>query len=234
VVWSEYLISSSWNPINKREDPAVMSQKIAVIGAGWSGLLALKTFIADGHTVECFEKSEQLGGVWVYRESTPGGVFRSTIPTSSKCYLHASDYPLPSELPYYPHHSEILTYLQSYARNFELEKHIRTNHTVMRARKKSNPSGWELLVQCGSEGKLEKFYFDAIAVCTGQLSTKIDPTDEEIYQGFTGQKLHSSSYKFPTEEMQGQRILIVGGGESASDIATELCTWAKDAYLRYP
>src|SRR5690242_12428541 len=109
---------------------------VAVIGAGWCGLYALKTFLEDGHQAEAFERSDGLGGQWRYSEDRPGGVFRSTIPTSSKCYLHASDFPLDHAASYYPHHTQLLDYLRRYALHFALDRHIHFGHTVLKVRKK--------------------------------------------------------------------------------------------------
>ena len=44
--------------------------KIAIIGAGPSGLTALKNLITNGFDVTCFEMNDQIGGNWVYKDKT--------------------------------------------------------------------------------------------------------------------------------------------------------------------
>ncbi|CAF1096902.1 unnamed protein product [Rotaria sordida] len=88
-------------------------KKFAVIGGGWSGLYALKYLLEENLDTQLYERESNLGGVWFYKE-TPGGVYQSTHTTSSKTYLHASDFPLPDDTPHFPKHDQILAYLNSY------------------------------------------------------------------------------------------------------------------------
>ncbi|CAF4354147.1 unnamed protein product, partial [Rotaria sordida] len=76
-------------------------KKFAVIGGGWSGLYALKYLLEENLDTQLYERESNLGGVWFYKE-TPGGVYQSTHTTSSKTYLHASDFPLPDDTPHFP------------------------------------------------------------------------------------------------------------------------------------
>jgi len=113
------------------------SKSVIVIGAGWSGLYALKTFLDEHGLLEArlFEMTDSVGGVWVYNEKIPGGTFRDTRTTASKCYLHASDFPMPKEFPHFPHHTQVLDWLKSYAKEFDLDRHIHYNTKVIKVRK---------------------------------------------------------------------------------------------------
>ena len=46
------------------------SSKIAIIGAGPSGITALKNLATNGFDVTCFEMNDQIGGNWVYKDKT--------------------------------------------------------------------------------------------------------------------------------------------------------------------
>ena len=63
--------------------------KVAIIGAGASGLAAIKECLAVGLTVTCFEQSNDIGGLWRYEEPKAGkevhsSVYRNTIINTSK------------------------------------------------------------------------------------------------------------------------------------------------------
>lgn len=203
-------------------------KKVAIIGGGWSGLYALKYALAEGFDAELFEKSDRIGGVWAYRENASGGVWASAHATSSKTFLHASDFPLPEEYPLFPHHTHIYQYLCDYVNHFGLLPHIKLNHSVQAIEKIG--SRWSVsVVDQINEANLNDT-FDAVFLCAGQNTIPSWPS-EAMYQRFKGCTLHSFDYKYPTENLYGKKILIVGGGESASDIANELSRHAKHVYM---
>ena len=97
-----------------------------VIGAGPSGLTALKNLRAAGIDAECLEREDDVGGNW-YFGSAASSVFASTRLISSKSLTAYTDFPMPREWPAYPHHTQCLDYLRGYARHFDLVPHIRTH-----------------------------------------------------------------------------------------------------------
>lgn len=58
--------------------------KIAIIGAGAGGLAALRHCLEDGHECEVFEKTNNIGGTWVYNEKT--GLDSNGLPIHSSMY----------------------------------------------------------------------------------------------------------------------------------------------------
>jgi cation diffusion facilitator CzcD-associated flavoprotein CzcO len=102
-----------------------------VIGAGPSGLTALKNLLAMGIPTECLEREDDVGGNW-YFGSAASSVFASTRLISSKSLTAYTDFPMPREWPAYPHHAQCLDYLRRYARHFDLVPHIRTHAAVER------------------------------------------------------------------------------------------------------
>ncbi|MCA9994696.1 MAG: NAD(P)-binding domain-containing protein [Anaerolineales bacterium] len=201
-------------------------KKVAIIGGGWSGLYALKTLREDGHQAILFEASDSIGGIWNYKENQPGGVWRSSHTTSSKTYLHASDYPLPNELPLFPHHSDILRYLHNYAAHFHLWNHIYFQHKIVNLKKSEEV--WVVSIEQNSV--ITDHQFDAVVICTGQTREPVIPSDS-MFANFSGTTIHSHEYKYPTEQMKGKSILVVGGGESASEIASEVSSIAECVHL---
>ena len=110
-------------------------ERVAVIGAGVSGLAALKCCLDEGFTVTCLERSHDLGGLWNYDEKPVKGrssVMRSTTMNSSKEMTCYSDFPMPPEFPNYCHHSKFLEYVRMYAERFDLRRHVRFGTEVVK------------------------------------------------------------------------------------------------------
>jgi thioredoxin reductase len=203
-------------------------KKFAVIGAGWSGLYALKYLLEEKLDARLYERESNLGGVWLYKEAQ-GGVYQSTHTTSSKTFLHASDFPLPDETPHFPKHDQILAYLNSYANHFNLWSHMYFECDIIKI-EKGQDNQWKMILRCN--GKEIKEVFDGLVIASGQHQTANDLRHAEPFNQFTGTISHSISYKNPDEKLHRDKtILIVGGGETASDLAVELSTCARCIYM---
>jgi len=212
--------------------------RVCVIGGGWSGLFALKWFIEEGlDDVVLFEKTGSIGGVWVYKEDQPGGCFKDTRTTASKAYLHASDFPMPEEYPHFPHHNQVLEFLQSYEKHFKLTPHIQLYRSVHKARQSKEGKGWKVVtLPCREDGSVDKQkrevqYYDILVCCSGQHQVPRETHKEPPFTNFTGEMMHSHKYKHPTKSMKGKTVMVVGGGESASDVAAEVCEKAARTIL---
>jgi dimethylaniline monooxygenase (N-oxide forming) len=203
-------------------------KKFAVIGGGWSGLYALKYLLEEKLDAQLYERESNLGGVWLYKEAQ-GGVYQSTHVTSSKTYLHASDFPLPDETPYFPKHDQVLAFLDSYASHFNLWPRLHFECDIIKI-EKGRDDQWQVTLR--SNGKEIKEVFDGLIIATGQHQTANDLRHVEPFNQFTGTISHSISYKKPDDKIHHDKtILIVGGGETASDLAVELSTFARRIYM---
>jgi hypothetical protein len=195
-----------------------MSQnpKIAIIGAGPSGITALKNLATNGFDVTCFEMSNQIGGNWVYKDQTGhSSVFKTTHIISSKKFSEYIDFPMPDDYPDYPSGAELLAYFNSYVDHFELEKHIRFNTKVHKAIPIDNK--WKIFFEDSSED------FDYLVVANGHhWSPRIPNFDGN----FSGELMHSHQFK-NNEYFKDKSVLVVGGGNSACDIAVEVSRVAK-------
>jgi len=211
-------------------------KSVLVVGGGWCGLYALKAFLEEGLDAVLYEKTDAIGGVWVYREDKPGGCYLKTRTTASKCYLHASDYPMPDTVGHFPNHVEVLKFLNDYTDRFDLRRHIQTNITVHKIRKTKDGKKWKVVFYRGSgdepkSGKREVEYYDFVSASSGQHQTPFLPMEDEPWKHYKGEVNHSHYYKHVTPDMADKTICIVGGGESASDVATEVCETAKKTYM---
>ncbi|NEQ66097.1 MAG: NAD(P)-binding domain-containing protein [Symploca sp. SIO2D2] len=197
---------------------------IGIIGAGWSGLMASKYAIQQGFTVLILEQEEHIGGVWKYSDSpNRATVIKSTETTSSRSLTEISDFPMPDDYPHFPHHSQIYTYLENYVKHFNLAEHIRWQAKVIKSEKKGNV--WQVYLEDG-----ELYQFNNLIVCAGLHQSPNDISQEKPFSNFTGKIIHSIAYKETLPEHQTKRILVVGGGETASDISNELSLVSQELY----
>jgi cation diffusion facilitator CzcD-associated flavoprotein CzcO len=202
--------------------PPTTPPTTAVIGAGISGLTASKMLDDYGIPYTTFESSDRVGGNWAF--GNPNGhssAYRSLHIDTSKHQLSFRDYPMPEDYPDFPHHTQIKAYLDGYADAFGLREHIEFENGVAHAERLAG-GGWDVLDQRGEHRR-----FDLLVVANGH---HWDPRFPAFPGEFTGVTLHSHHYVDPRTPMDftGQRILIVGIGNSAADIAVELSSKALD------
>lgn len=202
------------------------STRVCVIGAGPCGLTAVKNLLQAGcRDVVCYEESGGIGGNWAFTDD-PGraGVHECTHTISSRRLSSFDDFPMPDGYPDFPSHRQLLAYFTDYAILFRLQPYIRLN---------SHVSGCELggddrwTVRVNANGATRAETFDSLLVCSGHHREAFLPW----YPGtFTGTIVHSSAYKRP-DPFRGQRVLVVGAGNSAADIAVDVARLAAHTAL---
>uniref|UniRef100_A0A2N9H4U5 Flavin-containing monooxygenase n=1 Tax=Fagus sylvatica TaxID=28930 RepID=A0A2N9H4U5_FAGSY len=220
---------------------APVFSKIAIIGAGVSGIAAAKQLAH--HNPLVFEASDSIGGVWRHCS------YNSTKLQSRRSDYEFSDFPWPDrDNTGFPSHTEILDYLHSYANHFDVLKFVRFNSKVVRIRfvgdKEANDlTGkpgeyasllpghpvWELAVQTNNSDTIECYTFEFIVVCIGKYGDipKIPefPRNKgpEIFQG---KVLHSIDYckldkEAASQLLKGKKVAVIGFKKSAIDLALE-------------
>lgn len=207
---------------------------ICVIGAGASGLIVMKELTELGHSVTCFELLPVIGGVYVKS-------YNNTILTTSSLLTAWSDFSDGKEnLPKFWTAEEYLQYMDAFAKHFNLYQHINFLTQVKQCRKNKETGKWDVTVQgkraCEAYMRigaaipedpnepLRTLSFDALAVCCGTNYWPARPKfrGEERFQGPI---IHSEEYKQP-DAFAGKRVLIVGAGESGSDIIKDVSEFA--------
>ncbi|XP_012403078.1 dimethylaniline monooxygenase [N-oxide-forming] 5-like [Sarcophilus harrisii] len=210
-------------------------KKIAIIGAGVSGLGAIKSCLEEGLEPTCFEESFDIGGVWRYEEKSETGkpsIYQSVTTNSSKEMTSFSDYPFPDHYPNFLHNSKMMDYVRMYAKHFDLLKYIHFLSKVSSIRKCSDFSStgqWNVVVEV--DGKQETYIFDGIMICNGHYSDPHLPL--ECFPGikkFTGSYFHNHEYKNP-EKFKGKRVLVIGLGNTGADVSSELSHVAQQVFL---
>ncbi|XP_059196502.1 flavin-containing monooxygenase 5-like [Centropristis striata] len=213
-----------------------MTRRVAVIGGGCSGLTCIKTCLDEGLEPVCFESSDDIGGLWRFKENPEAdraSIYHSVIINTSKEMMCFSDFPIPGHFPNYMHNSLIMDYFRMYADRFQLTKHIRFNTKVLQVKQRSDFSHsgqWDVETE-NKDGKKEKHIFDAVLICIGHHCHPNMPLhDFPGIDSFRGTYFHSRDYK-TAEEWRNKKVVVIGIGNSGGDIAVELSRVTKQLYL---
>jgi Flavin-binding monooxygenase-like len=204
------------------EHSARRSADVAVIGAGSAGLAAMKALREAGLSFTAFERGSDVGGLWRY-ESDNGlsGAYGSLRTNVSRSRMEYPGFPMPASYPDFPHHSDMAAYLSQYADSYGLRASIVFGTTVQRLEPTADGRWWITLHDGSRRG------FGAVVVASGLFWSPKLPT----YPGrFDGTVIHSHEYRLPAP-FEGRRVLIVGAGQSATEIAVELSAVAERAFM---
>ncbi|KAG8363396.1 hypothetical protein BUALT_Bualt19G0018000 [Buddleja alternifolia] len=185
--------------------------RVAVIGAGVSGLATARALKKEGQQVVVYEKLNQLGGLWVYepqvesdplsldpnREIVHGSMYQSLRTNLPRQLMGFSDYPFAIrervDLRTFPSHEEMLEFLKEFAREFGLAELIRFETEVVRVEQMdSRNHKWivESRKNDSSSNSKSKEIFDAVVI-----------------------------------------VVVIGDGTSGKDISLEISKVAKEVHL---
>ena len=204
-------------------------KKVAVIGAGPSGIAAIKNFKDQDFNVTAFERCSGVGGNWRYNDpSGHSSVFETTHIISSKYTSYYEDFPLPNDAPDYPSHEELLRYFQAYTDHFDLEKNIKFNTEVIHCSQEENDK-WKIKWKSLKANEVKTEIFDALVVCNGHHH---EPRFPKYAGEFSGDYLHSHQYK-KALPFKDKKVLVIGGGNSACDVAVETARISKTTAISW-
>ncbi|MFL5899678.1 MAG: NAD(P)-binding domain-containing protein [Solirubrobacterales bacterium] len=205
------------------------SHKVCVIGAGSSGIAACQVLNARGLAFDCFEKGSEVGGNWRFEnDNGMSSAYRSLHINTSRGLMAYKTYPMPDDYPDYPNHFQIARYFDDYVDHFGLREKIRFRTEV----KSVVPveGEWEVSV-ADADGGEEAHRYRAVVVANGHHWDPRWPeppflgTDE-----FEGEQMHVHHYR-ESEVLRGKRVLVLGIGNSATDIAVEASRIADKTFL---
>lgn len=206
--------TSPWRrdrPIDDRGDT------VCVIGAGASGLLATKNLLQHGFAVDCYERETGVGGAWNWRHDR-SPVAAGTHLITSRDASQIPDFPMPDSWPDYPHHRQMLSYLERYADHFDLRRHIWFGTEVVRVEPVEDDR-WDVTIRSTGGGAERTHRYAAVVVANGHLASPLLPAYEG-QDSFTGEATHAAAVKDPTV-LRDRRVLVVGGGNTGADLAVE-------------
>ena len=205
--------------------------RACVIGAGSSGIAVVKALLDRGIAFDCFEKSDQVGGNWVFgNRNGMSAAYRDLFINVSRERMAYADYPMPSSYPDFPHHTHIKEYFDNYVDHFGLRDEIEFETSVEHVERRED-GVWEVAIERAGGGGRETREYDALIVANGH---HWDPRwPEPAFPGqqqFKGAQLHAHSY-VDNSIFAGKDVVIVGMGNSAMDIAVESSYVAANTYL---
>ncbi|WP_341909761.1 NAD(P)-binding domain-containing protein [Ferrovibrio terrae] len=196
--------------------------KICIIGAGSSGIAAAKALKQKGLDFDCFEKGSDIGGNWRYNnDNGVSAAYRSLHIDTSRKNLQYPDFPTPDDLPDFPSHWQVMQYLEDYATHFGIRPHIRFRTSVTKVEPAADGQ-WTVTLDSG-----ETLTYRAVIVANGHLW---DTRLPDFPGHFSGTRIHSHAYK-TAAPFEDKRVLVVGIGNSAVDIAVDLCRRARSVHI---
>lgn len=190
-----------------REVPQVTnrSDRHLIIGAGFVGLGMAQALQAAEIAYDQVDASDQIGGNWYH------GVYQTAHIISSRKITQFTHFPMPDDYPDFPSAAQMRDYLNGFADHFNLRPAIELNCEVVEVRPVED-SRWQVTFSHG-----EQRIYKGVLLCNGHHWDKRFPQ----FQGqFKGKIIHSKDYKHP-DQLRGKRVLVIGGGNSACDIAAE-------------
>ncbi len=201
---------------------------MCVIGAGSSGIAAVKELHERGFELDCFEASDRVGGNWVFKNRNGmSAAYRSLHINTSRERMQFAAFPMPAGYPDFPHHSLIAEYFDAYVDHFGLRERITFETLVTRAQRCAD-GRWEISTNRGTSRT-----YDALIVANGH---HWDPRwPEPAFPGqdrFAGTQLHAHEYTGEDPELfRDKAVVVLGMGNSAMDIAVEASFVASGVWL---
>ena len=182
--------------------------KIAIIGAGLSGIAAAIKFRSAGHdNIVIYEKADNLGGTW-YQCTYPG--VACDIPTHAYSYSFEQN---PNWSMNRAPGNEIFDYLVGVVDKYQLREQIVFNTEVTEAH--FNDSKWTLTTSTGDTAE-----YDVVVAASGTLHHPAIAQFEGM-ESFKGAAFHPAHWDHSVE-LEGKKVGLIGVGSTGVQIAGAL------------
>lgn len=184
------------------------------------GLATARTLQKHGLRFTGFELHADVGGLWdiANPQST---VYESAHLISSRRMTEFTEFPMRDSVAPYPRHDELRRYFSEFADHFDLRRHYEFSTRVVRTLRAPDGAGWDVTTEC--DGAQCTRRFAGVLVATGTLH---HPHQPPLPGAFDGRVMHSAEYK-SADVFAGQRVLVVGCGNSGADIAVDAVKQAR-------
>jgi dimethylaniline monooxygenase (N-oxide forming) len=197
------------------------SKKVAIIGAGRSGLVTAKYIKQHGMNPCVFDKASEIGGLWSKNTAIWEGLY-SNISKYTTAFV---DHPWPEGTCIFPSKVEVQDYLNTYAERFRLNDHICLRHQVLSAKQTSDKK-WELRILNLNSNDTKVLIFDFLVISSG-LQDKPYIPELRNSDKFEGIVMHSSEFKLKDPRLKDKKVIVVGSSHSGVDLSVELVNHAK-------
>ncbi|ORY55628.1 flavin-binding monooxygenase-like family protein [Pseudomassariella vexata] len=215
------------------------AKRVAIIGAGISGLVSLKECLAEGCKADVFETRSEIGGQWAY-EAAPNAkgelqssMYDGVVMNSCRDTTAFSDFPIdPATHGDYLGHRQMHQYILAYADHFGLKEHVKLRTRVLSCTQADNGK-WAVRYQdaesTNSCDVWEEATYDALIAATG-VNTIPNLPAFTSRESFKGEFLHSHFYRRPGV-FEGKRVVLIGIGSAAVDLACELAAASREIHV---
>jgi len=202
--------------------------RACIIGAGSSGIAACQVLQGRGIPFDCFEMGSTIGGNWRYlNDNGMSSAYRSLHINTSKKVMEYASFPMPADYPNYPNHFQIAQYFDNFADHFGLRERITFRTEVTRVEPAAG--GWDVTTRHRDTGDRKTTRYRAVLVANGHHWDPRYP--EPPFPGtFDGEQTHAHHYRV-ADPYRGKRVLVLGIGNSAADIAVETAMVSERTFL---
>lgn len=198
-------------------------KRVGIVGAGEAGLATAKMLLDAGYECSVFERNSKIGGVWT------DGYLDFGVQVQHELY-EIPDFPLPDGTPDFTPGPIICAYLQDYADHFGVTPHIRLNTTVTGVYEREGGSpGW-ILAYRTPDGSACSEEFDLVVIAVGVYSHTPHIPDFANQDKFEGTIIHNSELQ-SKDQLEEEKVLVVGYGKSATDAALLAADHADEATI---
>lgn len=197
------------------------SGKVCIIGAGPSGLASALALKAEGIDFDIFDPRDQVGGIWVL-DPAPGRTcaWETMNLNSPRGYYEFAGFPMPADYPDFPRRDQVATYLEAVADKAGLRPHFKLSEAVTDVTNEG--ALWRVRTETGRDA-----LYRAVIVANGHHNVPFIP---EHPGDFTGSAMHSQDYRY-RETFRDKKVLVVGIGNSGSQIAVDVSLAAQQTFL---
>jgi dimethylaniline monooxygenase (N-oxide forming) len=198
-----------------------VSERVCVIGAGSSGIAACQVLEERGIEFDCYETGSQVGGNWRYlNDNGMSSAYKSLHINTSRQIMEYKAFPMGEDYPIYPNHEQIARYFDAYVDHFGFRDKILFKTEVTKVEKTADGT-WDVTSRKRGSRRSTTQRYGAVLVANGHHWDARMP--EPAFPGadtFAGKQVHSHEYK-TFHGYEGKRVLVLGIGNSACDIAVE-------------
>jgi dimethylaniline monooxygenase (N-oxide forming) len=211
-----------------------MTAAVCIIGAGSSGITAAQVLQARGIEFDCYEAGSQVGGNWRYlNDNAMSSAYKSLHINTSREIMEYRSFPMGEDYPTYPNHVQIAHYFDAFVDHFGLRDRIQFGTEVTTVAPGAT-GGWDVTIRPRgdtADADATTRRYEAVLVANGHHWNARLP--EPAFPGsdtFTGTQTHSHDYK-TFEGYEDKRVLVLGIGNSACDIAVETSKVSERTFL---
>jgi dimethylaniline monooxygenase (N-oxide forming) len=212
-----------------------MGKPVCVIGAGSSGIAAAQVLHARGIDFDCFEVGSEIGGNWRYlNDNGMSSAYKSLHINTSRQLMKYKTFPMPADYPDYPSHWQIAEYFDAYVDHFGFRDKIVFKTEVAKV-EPVDEGGYRVTTRARDEygdpmGPRTRHYDNVIVANGHHWDARWPEPSFPGCESFPGEQIHAHYYKTP-EIFVGKRVLVLGIGNSACDIAVEASHVAEETHL---